>query len=225
MTRSGKFSVAIGASLATAIAAFLVPFGGHSASTSAHGAKFVAGLTPVQTKRVGNSSYAEYSSDPKAQLPAAGARRQPRRVTARTAAAEQEAHFGVLRRSQTPAEASDPTLQIVTKQRPDLDINRTRALDASRTYWLLPTSNGQICLGQKTTGIRIFAMVCGDDLTVAKVGLAQRLGDDLAALLPDGATDSAANPSAVRVQGNLLVAPNTDSASFELNGADHRVSG
>jgi hypothetical protein len=225
MTLAKRLSIMAVASLALAAIAALA-FGGDSSRPSpAQGAKFVSGLTPVQTKQHGISNYAEYSSDPKAQLPSPHAKRHVRKVTAHVAAAEQAAAFSVLTKTQTSAEAADPILQLVVKERPELDVARAKALDPARTYWLLPTNDGQVCLGQKTAGVRIFAIVCGYDETVAKTGLAQRIGDDLIALVPDGATDAQTDDGeAVQVSRNLLVAGRARGATFELDGKSQRVT-
>jgi hypothetical protein len=146
-----SFSLALIASLALAGAGVLA-FGGKRSGTSpAHGAKFTSGLTPVQTKRVGNSTYAEYAGGTKSQLPSPRARSRPRKVTAHAAAVEQAATFSILSRDQTADEAADPILKTVAEHRSDLDVARARALDPARRYWLLPTNDGQVCLGQKTT--------------------------------------------------------------------------
>ena len=218
-TTTMKLSIAVAAGLVLAVVAMLAIGGGDRARPgAAHAKAFVPGVTPLRTERHGNSSYAYYSADPKSALPSPNAKARPRTVTARVAAAEQAATFSALGEPQTSAEAGDPILALVAKDRPDLAIGRAKALDPARRYWLLPTDDGQVCLGQKTTGVRVFALACGYDATVAKTGLAQRLGDDLVALVPDGAREARAGDGrGLRVSHNLLIAGG-GSATFELNG-------
>jgi hypothetical protein len=59
----------------------------------------------------------------------------------------------------------------------------------------------------------------------SKTGLAQRIGDDLIALVPDGATDAQTDDGeAVQVSRNLLVAGRARGATFELDGKSQRVT-
>jgi hypothetical protein len=226
MTLTKRFAIVALAGLAIVATAVLALGRGSARPASAHAARFVPGHTPISTERHGISSYAEYSSDPKAQLPSPQAKRHVRKVTARVAAVEQAAAFSVLAKAQTTTEASDPILGLVAANRPEVDVARAQALDSARRYWLLPTDDGQVCLGQKTTGVRVFAMVCGYDETVAKTGLAQRLGDDLVALVPDGARAARTDAgNALSVSDNLLVAGAARGASFQLDGTTRRVTG
>jgi hypothetical protein len=214
------------AALAIVATAVLALGRGSAEPTAARAARFVPGLTPISTERHGISSYADYSADPKAQLPSPHAKRHVRKVTAHVAVAEQAAAFSVLAKPQTTTEAGDSILRLVAANRPEVDVARAQALDSARRYWLLPTDDGQVCLGQKTTGVRVFAMVCGYDETVAKTGLAQRLGDDLVALVPDGARAARTDAGdALSVSDNLLVAGAAHGASFELDGKTRRVTG
>ncbi len=226
MSRARRRSTIAAVPLALAVVAVLAIGGGDRARPErAQAKRFVPGLTPLRTERRGNSTYAYYSADPGSMLPSSHAKeRVPRKVTARVAAAEQAATFSVLDEPQTAAEAGDPILALVAKDRPDVAIGRAKALDPGRKYWLMPTDDGQVCLGQKTTGVRIFALACGYDDTVARTGLAQRVGDDLVAVVPDGAREARdSDGSALRIDCNLLIARRAGGASFRLDGRTRRL--
>jgi hypothetical protein len=96
--------------------------------------------------------------------------------------------FSVLARPQTAAEREDFDIQQFAKDVPTAKLDGARALNTAGTVWIIPTSDGQLCIGMKTGGDgTTFVHGCGPAANALTTGLSMTHGDGKLALLPDSA--------------------------------------
>jgi hypothetical protein len=178
-TRTRLIALAAVAAMLAATALVLT----HGNGSSAH-AGTVTKLPPPASrgKTIHKSGYyytAARKSDPKAPRSANGA--------PRARAADVRAAFSVLARPQTAEERGDFDIQQLVKDRPNAQLDGARALNAAHTVWIIPTDDGQLCIGMKLSGGPTFTSACGPAATALSNGLAMTHGDGKLALLPDAA--------------------------------------
>jgi hypothetical protein len=106
----------------------------------------------------------------------------------RARASAVSAAFAVLSRPQTAQEHSDFDIQQLHVDDPTTEIDKARALDAAHRVWLVPTTDGMLCIGMKTPGeATTFVHACGPAANAMTGGIAMTHGDGKLALLPDDA--------------------------------------
>jgi hypothetical protein len=165
------------------IAAFLATSGRHSAADARPSTRAsMPALKPLHQVREGNEIRADYNYD-------RVARKAPRQQTVpRARAADVLAGFSVLARPQTAVEHADFDIQQFAKDVPTAQVDRARALNAARTVWIIPTTDGQLCVGMKTANdATTFVNACGPAANALTTGISMTHADGKLALVPDDA--------------------------------------
>jgi hypothetical protein len=169
---------------------------------------------PVKVTRVGDEIRAEYQ---RGNAPA------PRRAkVARATVAQVRAGFSVLKRPQTAEEHGDFDIQQFVADRPTAELDGARALNAARTVWIIPTSDGLLCIGMKTPGeATTFVNACGPAANALSTGISMTHDDGLLALLPDDADAVRVKPrgapsaAAREVASNYVWLPEGGTVTFD----------
>jgi hypothetical protein len=223
MTRLTAVAVAAAVALLAAAALLVLSADHHPADAQPVARGSIPALKPVQVTHRRNGVWASYSK------PGTSGEARPQAVP-RARAAELRASFGVLSRTQTSAEHGDFDIQQFAQDVPTADLDGARALNAARTVWLIPTTDGQVCIGLKSTdGVTTFVHACGPVANAVTTGIAMTHGDGKLALLPDSASTAQVTAKGARkatsqaVTGNYVWLPDGGAVTFTDAAGTHTL--
>jgi hypothetical protein len=165
----------------------------------------------------------------------AGAARGPARVTHHSAKANvhiARAHFAVLRSARIAAD-DDAAVDKMAGYVPTLDVADARLLESSSiaNLWLLPESDGNVCLGyEPSDGSNLMGMACAPGDVASASGIEEISGGEYALLIPDGVSSvsvsSGGDPATqVAVDDNVvLLDPGTYTVTYTDQAGQQELS-
>jgi hypothetical protein len=215
---------AIGVAVALLVAAAAVALSANHRTADARPAASIPALKPLKVVHRGHDVIAHYSA------PGTSGAVHRLRALPRAHAADLRAGFAVLSRPQTASEHGDFDIQQLVQDVPTAQLNGARALNAAHTVWLIPTTDGLVCIGMKTDdGATTFVHVCGPAANALSTGISMTHGDGKLALLPDDAHAAKATikgtpqTTAQDVSGNYVWLPDGGTVTFSDASGSHTL--